>query len=355
MPKREVSIHDIAKEAGVSIATVSRVINQSSKVSDASRERVCAAIQKFGYSPSGTARSLRTKKSKAVGLVVPDIGNPFFCQLLQGITRVADQNGYHVLLFNTEETVERQNKVLQSIREHRLCGLIVIPIEKNDPLTLRCLLDYKEHGTPVVFLDRDMDNPLFDRVVSDDSQGVFQAINALLQAGHRKIAILAGSQESRPGRMRLDGYTRALTAAGIPLQDAYIRQSNFFDVQCACDQTKALLQLEDPPTAVFTSNNTMTYGFLKACGEMGLTVGRDIGLIGFDDIEMLGWLNYPVSVVSRPVPDMGEQAMELLLNCLDKPDGEPCVHRVVPTELILRGSETASPENRQNKGVSYES
>lgn len=337
--KQESNIYEIAREAGVSIATVSRVINHSSAVSEKSRKRVAEAIQKLNYVPSGTARSLSTSTSTDIGVVIPDINNPFFSLLLEGITRAADEEGYHIFLFNTGEQKEREHQILHSIREHRLRGIIVTPVSETDGETIEQLSSFEDRGIPVVLLDRELRSERFDRVVSADAQGAFRAVSQLIAVGHRRIAIITGPEDSRPGRERLLGYRNALAAHSIAEEPELIRQGDFM-VNEAYAQTRRLCALSAPPTAIFASNNMTTYGCLRAFNELGLVTGRDIALIGFDDIDALSWLNYPVSVVNRDVPAMGEEAMRLLLSRFrEESTGPSGQRRFLPTELILRGSE----------------
>ena len=339
MRKEEANIYEIAKEAGVSIATVSRVMNHSSAVSEKSTRRVLEAVKKMNYVPNNAARSLSTSTSTSVGVVIPDINNPFFSQLLQGITRAADEMGLNIFLFGTNESTAREHKVLDSMREHRLRGIIITPVSAQDSGTLQRLHNFEMHGIPVVLLDREVDSAAFDRVVSADEEGVFLAVNELIRIGHRKIAIITGPEASRPGRERFHGYCRALEQNGIALRPEYIRKGNFM-AECACKQTLALFKLPDPPTAIFSSNNMTTYGCLKAFGELSLQLGQDIALIGFDDIEELRWLNYHISVVSRDVPQMGEQAMRHLMRRFETTERpEQGIRTCLPTELVLRGSE----------------
>ena len=329
MGKQEANIYEIAREAGVSIATVSRVINHSNAVSEKSYRRVMDAVRKFNYVPNSTARSLSTSTSTSIGVVIPDINNPFFSLLLEGITRVADERGYHVL---------------QTMREHRLRGIIITPVSEQDPDTMKRLHNFETLGIPVVLLDREVDSQFFDRVVTDDERGVYAAISELIRVGHRRIAIITGPEASRPGRERLRGYYRALREHGLPVTPAYIRKGDFM-VDCAYEQTLALCAMQEPPTAVFSSNNMTTYGCLKAFNELGLRVGADIALVGFDDIDALCWLDYNISVVSRDVPEMGQQAMRLLLQRFESERGERAGAReCLPTEL--RGSELLPESGR---------
>lgn len=340
--QQETNIYEIAREAGVSIATVSRVINNSSSVSEKSRKKVLEVIRKLNYVPNSNARSLSTSTSSAVGVVVPDMNNPFFSQLLQGITRAADEQGLHIFLFNTDEDREREHQVLRSMREQRLRGIIATPVSETDTVTTERLLGFEKLGIPVVLLDRELESDVFDRVVTEDDEGVFRAVSELIRVGHRRIAIITGPGDSRPGHERLNGYCRAMKAHGLPLIPELIREGDFM-VKRAYEQTVALMKLPEPPTAIFSSNNMTTYGCLRAFSELELKVGEDIALIGFDDIDALAWLNYPVSVVSRDVPQMGEQAMRMLLDRFrTDTDIQNGRKSCLSTELILRGSEKIS-------------
>lgn len=340
--KQETNIYEIAREAGVSIATVSRVINNSGSVSEKSRKKVMDAISKLNYVPNGNARSLSTSTSTAIGVVIPDINNPFFSLLLQGITKAADEQGLHIFLFNTDEDKEREHQILQSMREHRLCGIIATPVSETDTVSIERLTEFVRLGIPVVLLDRELESDIFDRVVTDDDRGVFDAVSELIRLGHRRIAIITGPEDSRPGHERMNGYLRAMKENNIHLEDELIRKGDFM-VKRAYEQTMALMKLPQPPTAIFSSNNMTTYGCLRAFSELHLQVGKDVSLIGFDDIDALGWLNYKISVVSRDVPGMGEQAMRLLIERINTEREEAQGKRTcLPTELILRGSERLS-------------
>ncbi|MBR4308174.1 MAG: LacI family DNA-binding transcriptional regulator, partial [Oscillospiraceae bacterium] len=316
MSKQEANIYEIAKEAGVSIATVSRVMNRSANVSEKSAKRVLEAVKKLNYVPNSMARSLSTSMSTSIGVVVPDIDNPFFSKVLQGVTSVADAHGYQVLLYSTDEDPVKEQKILHSMREHRLRGLLMIPVSEDSVETLAQLQDFADRSIPVVLLDREVEDRRFDRVITQDEDGVYCAVCSLISAGHKRISIITGPQHTRTGKLRLQGYERAMAEHSLPVREEYVRYGDF-RVQRAYEEALALCSLPEPPTAIFSSNNMTTYGCLRAFQQLGLEVGKDISLIGFDDIEALNWLNYNLSVVCRDVAGMGRRAMELLLNCFE--------------------------------------
>ncbi len=338
MKRQEANIYEIAVEAGVSIATVSRVMNQSASVSEKSKKKVLAAVEKLNYVPNGTARSLSTSSSNLVGAVVPDINNPFFASVLQGVTRAADEKGLNVFLFSTDESCEREHQVLMTMREHRMCGIIIAPVSERDEQTLQQLTNFEERGVPVVLLDREIGNDQFDSVVTDDEDGVYRAVTTLIREGHRDIAVITGPDASRPGRERAKGYFKAMEEFNIPIRPEYVREGDFKSDR-AWGETLTLMALPGPPTAILSSNNMTTYGCLRAFSQLKLKVGRDIALIGFDDIDALKWLNYDISVINRDVPFMGEHAMRMLMRRIASETNEQRTRVILPTELILRGSE----------------
>lgn len=339
MKRQETNIYTIAKEAGVSIATVSRVINQSAPVNEKSRKKVLDAIEKLNYVPNLAARNLSTSSSNSIGIVIPDVKNMFFMQLLQGITLAADQMGYNVILFNSSSDVEREHRLLDYMRELRLRAIIITPVCYSDWETIQKLKDFESFGIPVMLLDRELIAHDFDRVVSSDEEGSFLAVSELIRQGHRKIALISGPECVYPVFKRLNGYFRAMRQAGITVREEYVRKSDF-TVETACREATALCQLPDPPTAIFSFNNNTTYGCLKAFGDMDWKIGRDIALIGFDDIEELDWLHCDISVVSRDVQRMGQIAMEQLQRRMDtESEDDTSFVTNVPATLILRGSE----------------
>ncbi len=347
MRRQEANIYEIAVEAGVSIATVSRVMNQSAAVSEKSRQKVMAAVEKLNYVPNGTARNLSTSSSNLVGVVVPDINNPFFSSLLQGVTRAADEKGLHVFLFSTDENTEREHQVLTTMREHRMCGIIIAPVSERDERSLQQLTNFEARGIPVVLLDREIGTDQFDSVVTDDEDGVYRAVSTLIREGHRRIAIITGPEASRPGRERAKGYFRAMREFDVPIPPEYVREGDF-KADRAWGEALALMSLPEPPTAILSSNNMTTFGCMRAFSQLGLKVGRDIALISFDDIDALKWLNYDISVVNRDVPFMGEHAMRLLMRRIESDSAEQRTRVVLPTELILRGSERLNKINTED-------
>ncbi len=334
------NISDIARKAQVSTATVSRVLNHSSLVTPKTRERVERVIREQGYTPSAVAKSLSVRATHNMGVIFPDIENPFFSSALIGITQVAEQKKYNVFYFNSDETPEKEHEFLAVIRQQRLDGIILSPADGYDQVTGSILEEFEQKNVAVVLLDRDLDRRQFSMVRAKDQEGAYLAVRQLIREGHTRIAIIMGSPSNRPVFERCAGYLQAMEEAGVPVRPEYMVRADQKS-EIAFTATRTLMELPEPPTAIFTCNNMMTLGCLRFCTEHGIHIGRDIALIGFDDIQTLRDVGYHLSVVDRSSREMGRIAMELLMKRLEDPSS-PKETRFVPTELILRGSEKLS-------------
>lgn len=337
------NIYDIAKEAGVSPATVSRVLNNHKNVKEETRNKIQEVIKGKKYSPNMVARNLSVGTSRNIAFMVPDIENPFFSKILHGISDKAMDNDYNVFMFGTAENTEREHKILDSLKIEMMKGLIIIPVSEGDRETAVKLEEFEALGVPVVLIDRDIRNGRFDGVFSEDAEGAFEAVECLIQEGHQKIAMITGPNTSRPGHERLKGYKKALEAHGIPFNKEYTICGNFMEAE-SYGAMKQLLNLKDPPTAVFSSNNMTTLGCLRCLKEYKLKLGEDISLIGFDDIKELEYTDIHLTAVTRPVYEMGCEAMRILERRFQ--DGEEMAgekliiqRNLVKTSLIRRGSE----------------
>lgn len=331
------NISEIAHIAGVSTATVSRVINHSPAVKPETKEKVMQVIAEFGYTPSAIARSLSIQSSLNIGVIFPDIANPFFSGALNGLSKVAEEYRYNVFFCNSDENTDKEHRFLEQVKEQRLEGIIISPVDTNDRRTLKLLEGLEKAGIPVVLLDRDLKDGNFSMVIAENEKGAFDAVQVLVNEGHRKIAIIEGSPSNRPVYERTEGYKKAMKAAGIPIRSEYIVRGNQKS-DPAYEMTGQLMRLDDPPTAIFTCNNMMTIGCIQYLTEQGIRIGKDISLIGFDDIEVLRIVNFGLSVVHRSETEMGKIAMEMLVRRMKDPDGKK-EKVVLPTEIILRGSE----------------
>lgn len=335
------NIKDIAKLAGVSTATVSRVINNSGYVKEETKKRITDIIKENDYVPNAIARSLCMQNTFNIGVIVPDISNEFFAEVIRGITETVEENALNVLLFNTDEQESREHSYLKIAESERLKGIIIAPVSAKDKVSRKELLRLEKAGVPIVLLDRDMEGVELDGVFADNFHGAYDGVKALIQEGHEKIAIITGSVTSLPGRERLRGYKEALKSFEIPIREEYI-VSGDFKIDKAYVSTKELLSLDEKPTAIFTVNNLTSLGCLKYITEQGLIPGKDIAVLGYDGITTLNAIAYPFSAVERDARRQGREAVRLLLQKLTagNENGMKQVRKVViPYKIQLRGSE----------------
>jgi LacI family transcriptional regulator len=329
----KVTIVEVAKSAGVSPATVSRVVGNYGYVSEKTRKKVLSAVRELGYRPDTIARSMVTKSTRTIGLVVTDITNPFFAQLARGVEAVTWQNGYTLILANTDEDVAREKAIIMTLQEKRVDAFIIVPASSKDATHLAELV---EAGIPVVLLDRGVKNLVVDTVLVDNEEGAFQAVSHLIDLGHTRIGIILDNLDTSTNEERLAGYRRAISSHGLQLEDGLV-QSCQYTRQSAYELVYSMLQPAERPTALFTTNNFMTIGAIKAVNECGLNIPRDIALVGFDDLEW-NQVNYPqLTVVAQPVVEMGNLAGQRILARL-KNETTPPMEIRLKTRFIIRES-----------------
>ena len=330
------NLKDIARIAGVSTATVSRVINRSGPVSAKTAQKVLEVIEESGYVPDTIAKSLRIGQTKTVGFVVPDISNPFFPEVLNGAEAVCADHGYTIILGNTSEDIACEAKVVRSLRQQRADGLLMILVDESGG-TLRQALVGADSDLPIVFIDRHIEGFRYDSVIIDNEAGTSQATKHLLELGHTKIAIIHGPTTTTPGVGRLRGYQTAMKAAGVPVSPEYVLEGDF-RTESGYELAKRLISLPDPPTAIIGGNNLMTMGVFRCLRDMNVPVPDRVSLIGFDDFPLAAYLSPPLTVVDRPMSDMGRLAADLLLSRIEKRETGPVQRVVLPTALKVRGS-----------------
>lgn len=333
------NIRDIARKAGVSSATVSRVINESGNVKEETRQKVLSIISEVDYVPSAIARSLSINDSFSIGVLVPDISNEFFSSLISGIGELAADNKYNIVLFDTGESMDKEHQCLQIAESQRLTGIIITPVSELNMNTRDKLLQFEQKGIPVVLADRDMKNSDLDGVFVNNVRAAYEGVEALIKAGHHKIAIITGPDTSMPGKDRLKGYKEVLKDYRIEVRPEYI-VSGDFKIAKAYERTRELLELPEPPTAIFTSNNQTSLGALKYFTEQKIKIGKDISIVGFDQIESLKIIDYALSTIERDVKLQGQEAMAMLIDRLVNKERERTVKKVsIPYKVVLRGSE----------------
>ncbi len=327
---RPPTIADVAGEAGVSVATVSRHM-RGQRVRAA--QRIERAISHLRYRPSPAARSLKSGKTGAIALVVPDVTNPFFAAVVRGAESITSQSGHTIFLANTDESDERETEIIDSLSS-RVDGMLLAPASEDNPNPQRLA----EAGIPTVLIDREVPSSGYlDAVLVDNYGGARSAMDHLLDAGHRRIATIAGSVESTPGRLRLDGYRDGMNIAGIePLAD-FVRVGGFKE-HGGYQEMMQLLALPDPPTAIFVANNLMTIGALRAMKDIGVRIPDDLSVIGFDDHPFSEILDPPLTVIDRPMEQQGALAMRMLTSRIGGDNPGTARRVVLDTHLIERAS-----------------
>lgn len=337
------NIYDVAKEAGVSPSTVSRVLNNKSNVKSSTREKVMRVIEGTSYKPNALARELSVGKSRNIAFLVPDIENPFFSKILHGISDCAIENDYNVFMFGTDDDLEREHKILRNLENSIVRGVIITPISEEDDVTLQLLRQFEQDGIPVVLIDRDVREHQFDGVFSNDIEGACEAVECLIQEGHERIGVITGPSTSKPGNDRCIGYRRALEKHGIKVDESYIVSGRFKE-EGSYQAMKTLMERKDPPTAVFTCNNMTTLGCLRYMQEHHLKVSKDIALVCFDDIKELEYADMHLTSVLRPIYEMGYEAMNILERRFEDKERSGTIRHITRRHYVnpwleVRGSE----------------
>ena len=332
---RNVTVADIARAAGVSMMTVSRVINHKGEVSAATRQRVQKIIDRLSYRPSGIARSLATRHSGTIGLVIPDVSNPFFADVARGAEHVACAEGYNIFLCNTEEDQQRELDVVHSLEEKRVDGVVLF-----SRLGPRQLFGVLKHQPAAVLINRQTskknNTPAIGTVRLDDVLGGQLVIRHLLDRGHQAIGFLAGPPTSHSGRARSKGYHQTLTEAGLspnPLWKHHCAPTVEGGYAAAHD----LLSAQPELTALFCFNDLVAVGALQACAELGRSVPLDLAIAGYDDIPLAALVTPPLTTCRTPRYELGAEAVHLLLNRIRGCD-DPCKEVILQPQLIIRAS-----------------
>jgi LacI family transcriptional regulator len=323
------TIKHVAELARVSAATVSRVLNGSTKVRDDHRQRVLAAVEQIDYRPNRLARNLRRQQAETIGVVVPDIENPHFSEAVRVVEGAAFQSGYRLLLCNTDETRTKQRAYLQVLADERVLGVIVASADRAG-IGLDLLFDL---GIPVVAFDRLVDDDRVDAVSTDNTDAARRATEHLIWLGHTRIAYVGGRNDVGTGAERQEGYLAAMRAA---------RQTPFtlnggFRAEIAEREVAAVLRIDERPTAMVIANNLMAIGTLKAIRAGGLRVPDDVALVAIDDPPWAALVDPPLTVIAQPVRQMAESAIRLLLERIEHRRDE-LARVVLPFDLRIRES-----------------
>lgn len=329
-PARTATIVDVAAEANVSKSTVSLVLKGSPLIKGETAERVKAAAIKLGYVYNRKAGELRGNSSNAIGVVINDLMNPFFAEVLVGIERKLVDAGYVVLMAHTREDVGLQDKVLQSMREQNVAGIMLCPALNTSRNLLKTIESW---GIPLTVFVRNLGPGSYDFAGGDSEQGVFLATTHLLNAGHKKVGFLGG-QKGVVFNQRMNGYKKALKEKGIAFSEDLVFNANP-SRSGGYDAMNALLSSKQPIKAAVCYNDVAAFGALSALGEKGLRAGSDFALMGFDNILDTAHSNPPLSTIDIHPTDLGAQAAAILLERIREPDAKRLVYTATPS-LLLR-------------------
>jgi LacI family transcriptional regulator len=325
----------IAKILGLSTVTVSKALRNHPDISHATIQRVKKLADEMGYTPDLIARALSSRRSNIIGVVVPEIDHTFFAGVMKGIYSTAKENHFQIVLTVSHEDDQKEVENLQTLIAMRVDGILVSISQKTNHFEIYDLI--KRKHVPLVFFDRAAPDPDFGRVVVDDRRAAAGAVAYAVGQGYRRIAHLAGPPGISIADARREGYRDGLRAAGLPMQPEWIISCGFAE-EDGTRGFEGLMRLREPPDAVFAVNDPVAIGVFDAAGEMGLRIPEDIGVIGFSDNIISRYLSPPLTTVMQPAQDIGDAAVRLVLEAVQKPEKYVPREIVIPTRLVIRDS-----------------
>ena len=327
------TIKDVAKRAGVAPITASRVVNNSGYVSQEKRERVENAIAELGYVPNTLARSLRSRRTNTLALVLTDITNPFWTTVARGVEDAASAAGLNVIFCNTDESEEEQDRYLKVLLQKQVDGILLAPAHSSHEQVASIL----SRNIPVVIIDRRIDGVEVDTVYCDSEGGAYELVGHLISLGHKRIAMLNGPTDVATATDRLAGYKRALAEANIESEGSLMFCGGF-DIDSGYNMAQKVLALSPRPTALFAANNFIAIGAIRAFRDAGLSIPENMAVVGFDDLPETLVIDPFLTSAAQPAYEMGRQATTLLLDRLSGKAPDEIQEIVLPVELIIRQS-----------------
>lgn len=325
------TIKDVAREAGVSVATVSRTFSGAQHVRPEARERVMATAKMLRYRPNAVARSLRAHNTGTLGLVIPNVTNPFFTAVARAVEDEARERGYSLMLCNSDEDPNKEAEYLKVLLEKRVDGLIVSPARTASPH----LEEVTQADVPIVFLDRYVRGVEAPVVRADGRRAVDRLVEYLVSLGHERLSIISGPPETVPGAERLGAFLEGAEARGVPVMPECVRVGDFRR-ESGARAMRELLDLSNPPTAVFAANNLMTLGALQTLHGARVRIPGDVSVAGFDDVAWFELLTPPLTTVSQPVTELGAAAARMLPRMVEGEKRPGSL--IMEAELVIRGS-----------------
>lgn len=331
------TIKDIANKVGVHPSTVSRVLNKqyfSHRISDKTRNKIIKAARELNYQRNEMARGLRLKTTHTIGLVVPDISNPFFSHIVKSVEIEADKQGYAVIICNSDENQEKEIKLIEILKQRQIDGLLIAPVQESYEHFLRL----KQENFPFVFIDRQFEEIESTAVITDNYGDAFRATEHLIRLGHKNIGFLGSRMNIYTIQQRLKGYKAALAAYNIPFQSDYLLGSGFTTSSGYEITRRMLADSKSPPSALLISGNLVTIGALQAIHELKISIPYDISIIGFCDAPGVSVFNPPLTSITHPMQEIGKEAFNQLLTIIAKTDNNECKNIILQTRFIIRES-----------------
>ncbi|WP_238918975.1 LacI family DNA-binding transcriptional regulator [Clostridium sp. YIM B02555] len=332
------TISDIAKRAKVSPATVSRVLNSSGYVKEDTKQRILTAIKEMNYTPSAIARSLSKSETNTIGIIVPDITNTYFGEIIKGVSEIAEKSNLNIILFNTDNYLEKEIRAINLLKEQRIKGIIMTPGFGEEKFNETYLKTITSLNVPIILVSADIKFTQLNGVFVDNIKGGYDATNLLIKEGHNKIGIMTGLLSSEPTTDMLEGYKKALFDNNIKLNKNYIYHGEF-KLEKAYELTKKMLCEDDPPTALFVCSNMMTMGVIKALKEEHKDIPKDLAIVGFNKIDLLDIVGINITYMEDSPLELGRAAMEMLSQIFSDAEMTDVRRMIISPQIIIRGSE----------------
>ena len=326
------TIKDVAKLAGVHPSTVSRVINDDPRISEKTKKKILLIVNKLRYTPNAIARGLKTKRTYTLGMLIPDITNPFFAEIARGVEDVANKNNFNVILCNTDDKLKKERIYLQILRGKRVDGLILGTAHVKD----KSILELEMKKFPYILISRNIEGLDKNCIIVDDVEGGMMATEYLIKLGHRRIAHITGPLKTRSALNRLKGYKLALKKYKIKYQEELVEEGDF-RIKGGYQAMKKFLKLLEPPRAIFAANDLLALGAMQAIQKKNFHIPEDFSVVGFNDIELASFVYPALTTIRQPMLEMGELAVKMLLRIIE--EGEFNQRRVIlQPKLIIRES-----------------
>jgi LacI family transcriptional regulator len=335
-----VTIYDVAREAGVSMATVSRVVNNNPNVKPQTRKKVYEAIERLGYRPNAVARGLASKKTTTVGVVIPDIANAIFAEVARGIEDIANMYHYNIILCNADKRKDKEIRVINTLLEKQVDGLLFM----GGAVTDEHIQAFKTSNVPIVLCATTDEKGTIPSVDINHEAAAFDAVNRLIEEGHKSIAMISGTlQDPANGYARYQGFKRALSQAGLPYREEFVRIGSY-KYESGIEAMQFFLDLPERPTAVFSATDEMAIGAIHCIQDAGLNVPADVSVISVDNSRISSMVRPLLTTVAQPMYDIGAVSMRLLTKLMKKESVENA-KVTLPHELIIRRSVTGPKGN----------